>query len=298
MPTVFDPKVVGRIERLDLKARRLVEGFMLGIHRSPYRGVSTDFAEHRHYVQGDDTRHIDWKIYARSDRYYVKKYEQETNMEVRFLLDCSKSMFFRGAEDRPTKFEYGATLVASLAYLLMGQHDSFGLLLFDREVKSALPPRSTYAHFKVMTDMLEKAAPGADTGLGNVIKKMGAQIRRRGMLVLVSDFVDEMKPLAEGLGLLHGKGCDVILFHVEDPWERDFPFSGQTIFRGVEGEGKLNCDPRDLRGHYLKERKRHLDELYGACRQHGYFLEETPTSEPLDNILWSFLNLREATKRR
>ena len=295
---IFDPKVIASIDRLELRARRLVEGFMVGIHRSPYRGVSTDFAEHRLYAQGDDLRHLDWKVFARSDHFYVKRYEQETNMEVRFLVDCSRSMFFKGGDAALTKFEYASTLAASLAYLLLKQNDAIGLNLFDRDVRSALPPRATMAHFRHITDMLEAATPGDDTGLGNALKKTAIQIKRAGMVVVISDFLDHLSPFSESLSLLDFEGNEVILFRIEDPWEKTFPFRGRTMFLGMENEGKLLCDPLDLKTHYLKERERNVTGLYDICRRHGFFMEQVLTTDSLDGMLAGFLNARAGVRAR
>jgi uncharacterized protein (DUF58 family) len=296
--SVFDPHVIARIERLELRARRLVEGFMIGIHRSPYHGISTDFAEHRHYVQGDDTRHLDWKIYARSDRFYVKKYEQDTNLEARFLLDASRSMFFAGEGAAMSKFEYAATLVASLAYLLHRQGDAVGLVLFDDRIREFLPPGATLRHYRHLTDTLERASPGGDTALGDALKKIGSQFRRRGLVVVVSDFLDDIAPLAEGLGLHDCEGNEVILFRIEDPVERTLPFRGPSVLLGLEGEQRIRCDPRDLRGQYLAHRARHIGELHDACRQHGFMMEEAPTDAPLDGVLQGFLSTRAEVFRR
>lgn len=295
---IFDPHVIGRIERLELRARRLVEGFMIGIHRSPYHGISTDFAEHRHYVQGDDTRHLDWKIYARSDRFYVKKYEQDTNLEARFLLDCSNSMFFKSEDAPMSKFEYASTLVASLAYLLHRQRDAVGLTLFDSDIRETVQPRASFAHFRHMMDLLEEATPGDDTGIAGVLKKLGMQIRRRGLVIVVSDFVDDLDEFGQGLGLHDVEGNEVILFRIEDPIEETFPYRGATIFLGMEKEGKLVCNPLDLRMHYLAEREQHIHKLHDACRQHGYMMEETLTDAPLDSMLSGFLNMRSELFRR
>ena len=296
--SIFDPRVIASIDRLELRARRLVEGFMVGIHRSPYRGVSTDFAEHRLYSQGDDLRHLDWKVYARSDHFYVKRYEQETNLEARFLVDCSRSMFFRGGDAALTKFDYAATLAASLAYLLLRQNDAIGLNLFDHDIRGALPPRATQAHFRHFTDMLQAATPGEDTGLGQALRKTAIQIKRAGLVIVISDFLDHMSPFSEGLSLLDFEGNEVILFRIEDPWEQTFPFRGRTLFLGMEGEGKLLCDPLDLRTHYLRERERNITELYDICRRHGFFMEQTLTTDALDGVLSGFLNARAGARTR
>jgi uncharacterized protein (DUF58 family) len=294
----FDPRVIARIEHLELRARQVVEGFLVGVHRSPYRGISTDFAEHRLYAQGDDTRHLDWKIYARVDRFYVKKYEQDTNLEARFLVDCSRSMFFRGDGAALSKFEYAATLTASLAYLLHRQRDAVGLTLFDSDLRATLPPRATYANFLHLAETLEKAAPGDDTGLGGALRKVGLQGQRRGLVVVVSDFVDDLGRLGEALSLHAGKGNEVLLFRVEDPEERSFPYQGPTVLLGMEKEGKLLCDPRDLRTSYLAARQRHVAALAESCRQHGCLIEEAPTDAPLDTLLAGFLDMRLALFRR
>lgn len=296
MANVFDPKVIGTLERLELRARRLVEGFMIGIHRSPYRGISTDFVDHRPYVQGDDLRHLDWKVYARSDRFYVKRYEQETNMEVRFLVDASKSMFYKSDEAPMTKYEYAATLAASLAYLVFKQNDAIGLNVFDGDLRTTLPPRATFAQFKQLTNTLEKSGPGGDTGLGTALRKTGFQIKRRSMIIVVSDFLDDLSTFGEGLSLLSFRGNEVILFRIEDPWEREFPYRGRTIFLGMENDGRLMCDPLDLRIHYLRERERHISELFDMCRRHSFFMEQTLTTDPLDGMFSAFLNTRAATR--
>jgi uncharacterized protein (DUF58 family) len=296
--SVFDPHVIARIERLELRARQVAEGFQIGAHRSPYRGISTDFAEHRLYAQGDDTRHLDWKIYARADRFYVKKYEQDTNLEVRFLVDGSRSMFFRSDAAALTKFDYAATLTASLAYLMYKQRDSVGLTLFDNDLREALPPRATYANFRHLTETLEKAVPGADTSLAGALKKIGLQIRRRGLVVVVSDFVDDLGRLGDALALHSEEGSEVILFRIEDPAERTFPYVGRAAFLGMESEGKLLGDARDLRSAYLAARQRHIDGLGDTCRQHGFMIEEAPTDAPLDALLAGFLDLRQNLFRR
>jgi len=295
---IFDPHVIARIEQLELRARRLVEGFLIGIHRSPYHGISTDFAEHRHYVQGDDTRHLDWKIYARSDRFYVKKYEQDTNLEATFLVDCSRSMFFASDDAPTTKYEYAATLVASLAYLLHRQRDAVGLTLFDDRIRQALPPRASLAHYRHLVETLETATPGEDTALGGALRKLGLQLARRGLVIVVSDFLDEINPLAEALSLHDCEGNEVILFRVEDPAERTFPFGGPSVLLGLEREAKITCDPRDLRQDYLAQRARHVAELHEACRKHSFLLEEAPTDSPAEDVLQGFLNLRGELFRR
>jgi uncharacterized protein (DUF58 family) len=298
MSDVFDPQVIGRVKGLAVRSLRLVENFMVGMHKSRLRGISTEFAQHRQYVTGDDTRHLDWKVFAKTDRFYVKEYEAETNMAVRFLVDTSRSMFFKSEESAMSKYEYAATVAATMAYLLMQQKDTFGLVLFDEKVRGALPAKGSSGHFRNMADMLSKAAPGGKTDISNALLSLAPQIKQKGLVVILSDLVDETERLGLGLGQMSFLGQDEIIFHVEDPVERDFPFAGQTIFLGLEEEGKLLCDPRDLRNAYVAERKRHLGAIHELALRFGYDVEELPTDARLDEVISGFLSLRQARRRR
>jgi uncharacterized protein (DUF58 family) len=298
MADYLDPHVLGRIKGYELRSLRLVESFMAGMHKSKLLGISTEFAQHRQYVAGDDTKHLDWKVFARTDRYFVKQYEAETNMQVVFLLDASKSMFFQGERSAMSKYDYAATTLAALAYLLQQQKDAFGLALFDQEVRALLPARGSNAHFRNLVDILEKAGPGEQTDLASVLLTVVPQLRRRCLVVLLSDFITDTERLALGLGQVSFGEHDLALFHVEDPLERDFPFAGQTIFLGPEKEGRLLCEPRDLRNAYLAARRRHLAAVRDACRQFGYDLDEMPTDTRMDETLSKFLALRQLQRKR
>jgi uncharacterized protein (DUF58 family) len=298
MSDYLDPHVVSRIKGYELRSMRLVESFMAGMHRSKLLGISTDFAQHRQYVPGDDTRHLDWKVYARTDRFYVRQYEAETNMAVFFLLDASNSMFFRSETAAMSKFEYAATVVCTLAYLLLQQKDTFGLVLFDEQVRAMLAARGSHTHFLNMADALEKAGPGDRTSINNALVTVAPQMKRRSLIIVISDYIDQIDELAMGMGQISFGQHDMILVHVEDPIERDFPFAGQTIFLGTEREGRLLCEPRDLRHAYLAARQRHLVQLRETCVQYGYDLAEMPTDRRLDEVLSRFLALRQARRRR
>lgn len=298
MPDFFDPHVIARVKGFDLRSLRLVESLMAGMHKSRLRGISTDFAQHRPYAPGDDTRHLDWKVFARTDRFYLKEYEAETNMPVRFLLDTSRSMFFQSPEAAMPKFAYAATIVATLAYLLLQQKDTFGLVLFDEKPHTLLPARGSGAHFRSIVRAMSEAAPGGTTALAAALAAIAPQLKHRGLLVVVSDFIADTDHLGDALGQVSFLGQDVVLFHVEDPAERDFPFAGQTIFLGPEAEGKLVCEPRDLRRAYLAERARHLEAIHQLCLRFGYQLEHMPTDARLDAVLAGFLALRQARRRR
>ena len=297
MPDFFDPQVIGRIKNLEVRSLRLVESFMAGMHKSRLLGMSTEFAQHRQYVAGDDTKHLDWKVFAKTDRFYVKQYEAETNMRVTFLLDTSNSMFFKSEQAGLSKFDYAATVVSALAYMLLQQKDTFGLMLFDEDVSSVLRPRGAGSHFRNVISALEGARPTGKTSLSNSMFAMTSRLKRRGLVVVVSDLVDEVDQLGLALGQLSFSGHDVILFHIEDPIERDFPFTGQTIFLGLEEEGKLLCEPRDLRNAYLAERRNHLENCREACLRFGYDFEDMFTDTRLDATLAGFLSLRLARKQ-
>ncbi len=297
MADIFDPETIGRVKGLAVRSLRLVESFMVGMHKSRLRGISTEFAQHRQYVYGDDTKHLDWKVFAKTDRFYVKEYEAETSMRVRFMVDTSRSMFYKSDEAAMSKYEYAATVAATLCYLLMQQKDTFGLVLFDEKIRAVLPAKGSGGHFRSVVDALSKAEPGGKTDLGGAMLSLAPQIKQKGLVVVLSDLVDETDKLAYGLGQMSFLGQDVIIFHVEDPVERDFPFAGQTIFLGLEEEGKLLCEPRDLRNAYLAERRRHLESIREISLRFGYDVQDLHTDTRLDEVLSGFLSLRMARRR-
>jgi uncharacterized protein (DUF58 family) len=298
MPDIFDPQVISRVRNLELRSFRLVQSLMVGIHKSRLRGISTEFAQHRAYVIGDDTRHLDWKVYAKTDRFFVKQYEAETNMPVFFFLDASASMFFKSEEAAMGKFEYAATIVAAMAYLLTQQKDSFGLALFDDKVRTFLSARGSGAHFRNCVDVLSRATPGGKTDIGRALLNVAPQMKNKGIAIVISDLADESELLAKGLGQMSFLGYDTIFFHIEDPVERDFPFTGQTIFRGLEEEGKLLCDPEDLRRAYLNARDAHLASVREVCQRFRFEFTDVGTDTRLDAVLAGFLSARLARRRR
>jgi len=298
MPDYFDPHVIGRIKGFELRSLRLVESYMAGIHKSRLLGISTEFSQHRQYVPGDDTKHLDWKVYAKTDRFYVKQYEAETNMKVFFVLDTSNSMHFKSEDAAMSKFDYAATVVASLGFLLMQQKDTFGLILFDEEVRNTLPAKGSHTHFRNFTSLLDAAAPGGQTNLGDALFALGPHLKSRGVVIVLSDFLAEMEHFNMALGQMSFGNHDVAMFHVQDPLERDFPFAGQTIFLGPEDEGRLLCDPRDLRNAYLRAKRRHADGLRSMALRFGFDVETVDTDARLDEILSRFLADRLARRKR
>jgi uncharacterized protein (DUF58 family) len=293
----LDPKTLQRIKRLDVRARLVVEGFITGEHRSPYNGFAVEFATHREYTPGDDTRHIDWKVWSRTDRLYIKEYEEETNLRCTIILDASKSMRYGEATDSMSKFDYAATCAASLAYLLQQQQDAVGLVTFNTRICRNLPASSHPSHLKLMLHELEQTQPDDRTDVGDVFGDLARQISRRGMVVLVSDlFVDPAK-LADALRQFRLRRHEVIVFHVMHDDELTFPFDDNTLFRGLESEVQLHAEPRALRRSYLEAVERFIAEVRKTCASAGidYVLMNTKT--PLDAALSSYLHFRQKTRR-
>lgn len=287
----FDPEVISRLKGYEVKAKRIVEGYMLGLHKSPFSGVSTEFRQHREYVSGDDLRHLDWKVFAKTDRYYIKQFESETNLVCQFVIDCSESMSYKG-EAPLSKFEYAATAAASLAYLLLIQRDAVGFTFFDEKIRTHMPPKSTYGNFYNAVRVMEELTPGAKTMTGGALHQVGGNLKRRGLVIVFSDFLDETSPISLALNRLSFDGHEVVAIHLSDPYEQTFPFSGPSIIEGMEGMGKLRCDPSDLRELYLDSRAEHLDNLRGICRRLRFDLNEVTTTMPFDEALAEVLLAR------
>jgi uncharacterized protein (DUF58 family) len=283
------PEVTDRIRRLELSARRVVEGFLSGMHRSPYFGQSVEFLQHRQYTFGDEIRHIDWKVYARQDRLHVKQYEEETNLRLHLLVDRSGSMAYGDGDSN--KFDYSATLAASLAYLALRQQDATGLFTFDSQVRDVLPAKSNRQQLTRLLTMLQSVGADGRTDLPKVAREVTQAIARRGLIVIVSDLlgIDE---LVEGLRVIRARGHDVVLFHVLHDDEIDFNFSGATRFEGLESADFLNCNPRALREGYLEAMNAFLDQTRKACGRLSIDYMLVRTSDPLDAVLAKFLSVR------
>ena len=244
------PEAIKRISRLELRARHIVEGFLSGMHRSPYFGQSVEFLQHREYAIGDDLRHVDWKVWARQDRLYVKQFEEETNLRCTLLVDVSNSMAYgRGPLN---KYEYACTLAASFAYLVLRQQDAVGCVAFDDRVRARIPPRSKRNHILSLIESLNVNEPRDKTEMYSILRGVAETSPRRGMMVLVSDLLTPVEGLMKGLKLLRQRGHDVMVFHIMDDDELDFPFAGPTRFDALESADFLNCNPRALREGYLE----------------------------------------------
>jgi uncharacterized protein (DUF58 family) len=229
----LDPAIVSRLRKLDLKAKLVVEGFMTGLHRSPYHGFSVEFAEHRPYMPGDPIRNIDWKVYGKSDRYYIKQYEDETNLRSYILLDVSRSMTYAG-EGAISKLEYGKHLAAALAFLMLHQQDAVGLLLFDDTIRRFIPPRSTGRHLQLVLRELENVEPGTSTDVGTCLSSISERIRRRGLIIVISDLMDDPSRVLQGLKHFRYRQHEVIVFQILDDTEWTFPFHDELGFVDLE----------------------------------------------------------------
>ena len=297
----LDSKTLDRIKRLDVRARLVVEGFITGQHRSPYHGFAVEFATHREYAPGDDIRHIDWKVWSKTDRLYIKEYEEETNLKCTILLDCSKSMRY-GSQTGSTgddwsKFDYAATGAASLAYLLQQQQDAVGLVTFNPKVEKNLSPSSHPNHLKLMLHELQETSPDDKTDVAHVFPELARQIRRRGMVVLFSDLFLDIPTLAESLKQFRLRRHEVIVFHVMHDDELTFPFQENTLFRGLEMPVQLHTEPRALKRAYLEAVEKFLGQVRTTCATTGVDYVLMNTKEPLDAVLGSYLTFRHKVRR-
>lgn len=293
--TSFDPALLDRLTGLSLVARTVVEGFMAGHHRSPHRGSSIEFAQHRQYVPGDELRRVDWKIFARSNRLVVKEFVEETNFSCHLLVDASESMAY--ASRKWSKFDYARWCAAALAYLVLRQRDAAGLVLFDSEVRDKVPPKNGAHQAGEIVLMLERAEPRGSTSVGKVLNWIGGRLRRRGIVAVFSDFFDDTELLVEGMRRLTHAGHEPILFQVLDPQELDFDFHSLHRLDGLEGLGRVKVDPRAIRAAYREEITRHQEQLKQKAHALGVDFVPLTTATPLDVALSTYLSHRTARAR-
>jgi uncharacterized protein (DUF58 family) len=288
------PATIARISRLDLRARQVVEGFITGMHKSPFFGHSVEFVQHREYVPGDDVRHVDWKVWSKTDRYYIKQYEEETNLRSHLVVDVSESMHYgRGALN---KYEYACTVAACLGYLLLRQQDSVGMLTFDSDVRQIVPPRSSHNHIDSLVKAMDVSRPREKTDIEKILRRVAESITSRGMIILVSDLLVDRGPLFRGLEMLCHRRHDILVFHLMDDDELTFPFAGTTRFEGMEELPHLVCDPRALRDGYMEALEEYLVEVRRGCTRLGIDYALVRTGDYLDAMLSKFLHYRETIR--
>lgn len=286
----LDPAIVARLGTIDLKARTIVEGFLTGLHRSPYKGFSVEFAEYRQYLPGDDLATLDWKVYARSDRHFVKKYEEETNLTCHLLLDVSASMGY--GSGAVTKLQYGSYLAGALAYLMNRQRDAFGLIAFDAGITSLVPASARSGHLRAVLLALERLKLGAHTDVAKPLHDLAAAVRRRGLVVLVSDLLDDPQQVLDGLKHFRYRGTDVVVFHVLDPFELKFPFEQTARFRDMETAVEVMAVPANVRKDYLERMQAMIAHYRRELSLVGIDYCLLDTSQPLELGLMAYLMTR------
>ncbi len=291
----IDPKALMRIRNLELRAKAVVEGFWHGLHRSPYHGFSVEFTEYRPYTPGDDPRHLDWRLVARTDRYYIKKFEDETNLRCHLLVDLSRSMTFGTCGY--TKAEYASTLAATLGYFLGKQGDAIGLLTFDDAIREYLPPRNRPGHLRQLMLALEKPATGEGTDITAPLKRMAELARKRGVIVLITDFLSPLETLQSALSLLTAARHEVLVFHLLDPAERDFSFDQPSRFRDLESGREMYLDPSVARPEYARRFAEHQAGIRALCERLGVTYRQWITSDHLELALFDFLRGRAEQRK-
>jgi len=288
----FDPLVLAKIAHMSLRARHVVEGLLSGLHDSPYRGYSVEFAEHREYVPGDEIRHIDWKAYGKFDRYFIKEYEEETNLRAYLLVDASASMDY-GSEGL-SKFDYSCYLAASLAYLMLRQGDNVGLVTFGAQVQRYIPPRGGVQHIHALASHLEATRPQGETHLDQVLRELASKLTRRGMIIVISDLFDDPEVIMRTLRYFRHRRNEVMVFHVLDKNELEFPFQRLTVFEDIEDTAvRVLSDPRAIRAAYLQQMELFIAEYRRACRRETIDYSLFPTTTPLDVALTRYLARRQ-----
>jgi uncharacterized protein (DUF58 family) len=286
------PEIISRLDNLSLKARMVVEGFIVGLHKSPYHGFSVEFSEHRAYGAGDEIRHVDWKLWGKTDRFFVKQFEEETNLKSYLLVDQSRSMDYQ-SENNQTKLEYAQTLSASMGYLMLKQQDAVGLTLFDSKIRAMIPSRSKSSHLNVLLSQMQKISPGPETNISPVLHQTAEVIKKRGLIILVSDLFDDPDEILSGLKHFRYKGHEVIVFHVLDPKELSLDFSERTRFRDMETGEEIITEPWHIQHDYQKTMQDFCNYYKNMCGRHNIDYVQITTNQALDLCLTEYLIKRK-----
>tara|TARA_Y100001970_G_scaffold76815_1_gene97583 strand:+ start:209 stop:1096 length:888 start_codon:yes stop_codon:yes gene_type:complete len=287
----LEPHLLSKLQNLSIKAKYVVEGFMLGLHKSPYHGFSVEFSEHRPYGFGDEVRHIDWKLWSKTDKYYVKQFEEETNLKAHIILDQSQSMDY-GSSDI-TKFEYAKLLAASFSYILIKQQDAVGLALFDEKINKLIPPRSIPSHINVLLSHMESAEPGSQTNIAQALHHSAEGISKRGLVIVISDLMDDIQNTINGLRHLRHKGHEVIVFHILDEDEIAFNFNKRIKFIDKETGEVIITDPSHIKKEYISHFKNHCDTLKNGCGYNRIEYVQLLSSQPFDIALTELILKRK-----
>jgi len=301
MPTetvnFLDPALLAKIQGLHLRAARIVEGYVTGLHRSPYKGFSAEFAEHREYVQGDDLRYVDWKVFGKTDKVYLKQYEEETNLIAYLVLDTSESMTYQSDGAPLSKLEYAQSAAAAIAYLVVHQQDSAGLVTFDDKVRQFVRPSSSATHLKQLLQVMEQIEPVRKTQTGPIFHELAERFTRRGIVFIFSDLFDDTDAMLAGLKHFRHRRHDVVVLHLLDPAELDFPFQQATLFHGMEATGDLLAEPAQLRRAYKNEIEKFVSKVRAGCLSQQADYVQIRTDMPLDAVLTTYLAKRRRRVR-
>lgn len=296
----LDPRTLARISSLDLRARLIVEGLMTGMHRSPYQGISVEFAQHRPYAFGDDIRHVDWKVFAKTDKIYLKQYLEETNLHLICVVDASESMGYgsvTNGKEAWSKYDHATAIAASLSYMAIQQQDSVGLAIFDQQLSRYFKPSNSPGQWKTVVQELQQVPRWNKTNTGKILDQLAEKLTHRSLIVILSDFFDDLEGIKKGLRHLRYKKHEMMVFQVLDPMEIEFPFEDVTLFKGMEELGELLTEPRSLRDGYLQQLANFSDELKKICRGMHVDFARMDSGEPLDVSLSGFLATRAASMK-
>ncbi len=287
----LQPEVISKLANMNLRARLVVEGFIVGLHKSPYHGFSVEFAEHRQYMPGDPLKNIDWKVYSRTDRFFVKEFEEETNLKAYLLLDISGSMGYHS--NGISKLEYGSYLCAALSYLMLQQRDSVGLVTFDRKIQKYIPPKSAATHLHVLLSELDKLKASQTTNVSSALHEMAERIKRRGLIILISDLFDYPEKIMSGLKHFRHRKHEVIVFHILDPRERDFSFPQEAIFKDIETSEEILTSPWQIQKDYQARLQEWIEKYRLESRESLIDYVLLDTSVPFDEALFAYLSKRQ-----
>ncbi|TDI93878.1 MAG: DUF58 domain-containing protein [Caldithrix sp.] len=287
----LNPEVVSKLRSMDLRARLVVEGFITGLHKSPYHGFSAEFAEHRQYMPGDEIKHIDWKVYGKTDRFYVKRFEEETNLKTYILLDASASMGY--SSSGMSKLQYASYLAGALSYLMMQQRDAVGLVTFDEKIRRYLPPRSVTTYLNQILTELDKTESSSKTDISSALHQMADRIKRRGLIILLSDLLDDPQKVRSGLRHFRHKNHEVIVFQILDPLEFSFEFNQDAVFKDMETGEEINTQPWHIRSEYQQQVTEFISTYKKFCREHKIDYVTLNTKEDYDRALFEYLLKRK-----
>lgn len=287
----LNPKIASKISSLELRAKFIVEGFMLGLHRSPYHGFSIEFTQHRQYMQGDEFKNIDWKVYGKTDKFFIKQYEEETNLKCYLVVDCSKSMGF-SSENNISKIEYAKMLAASLSFLMVKQKDAVGLMLYADTIKKFLTPKASNIYLKEILNNLISISPSSETQTFNCLSSLAEKIKKRGLVIIISDFFDDIDRVISAIKQFSFKKNEVIVFQVVDPIEKNFSFQRDSIFVDVESSEELTTQPHQIQKAYKEAMNDFIHKIKNECLNIGIEYNLIETNQPFDKALYSFLQKR------